>query len=314
MLVSLIISFNYSCAISPISSKPNVKGDLTKAKSLFDVSGKYHDIFPFQQSKYNFISEIKLLFKHVPLTLSSKRAVRFRNMVSIISALTIIIPRHLKIFSFSYKSMMNELCPCREIFSWSNKTNMSDKYAVSSLSHLGRNFKFLYYSLGENNANSSDKSYTYFNTLTFDKHLTSVWINSWFGVHFKAHHGEIELKALDFINYIAWMTRDIISFKANGKVFASQIPSMDHKMWANGIWSNSLYLRLKSAYETQHGRGSGCTNFIYVFALDIAFFTKGSHLFKHLSCTRNFQRFVKQKLSFHSNEKLIYIRDICWLV
>jgi hypothetical protein len=55
--VSFIISINSSYAISGISSKSNVKGDLTKGKSLFDISGKYFESSSFKQNKCTLISE-----------------------------------------------------------------------------------------------------------------------------------------------------------------------------------------------------------------------------------------------------------------
>jgi hypothetical protein len=69
--VSFIISTNSSCAISGISSKSNVKGDLTKGKSLFDIFGKYLQSSSFKQNKCTLISESKLSFQPVPLLFSS---------------------------------------------------------------------------------------------------------------------------------------------------------------------------------------------------------------------------------------------------
>jgi hypothetical protein len=84
MPISFIISINSSCAVSGISSKTNAKGDLTKGKSLLDISGKYLESFLFQQSKCLLISQIKLSFKPVTLLPSSGRAARIRNMPSFI--------------------------------------------------------------------------------------------------------------------------------------------------------------------------------------------------------------------------------------
>jgi hypothetical protein len=47
--VSCIILINSSYAISGISSKLNMKGDLTKGKSLFDISRKYLESSSFKQ-------------------------------------------------------------------------------------------------------------------------------------------------------------------------------------------------------------------------------------------------------------------------
>jgi hypothetical protein len=46
-----IISIKSSFAISDVSSKSNVKKDLSRGKRLFDISGKYLETYSFKLSK-----------------------------------------------------------------------------------------------------------------------------------------------------------------------------------------------------------------------------------------------------------------------
>jgi hypothetical protein len=65
-----------------------------------------------------------------------------------------------------------------------------------------------------------------FQIFLLDNHLTSEWSNSYVDSAFISNYSLVkilEVKALNFITCTAWMTRDTICFKPDGKVFAANI-------------------------------------------------------------------------------------------